>query len=194
MTWDNIEKVRDRKWLWGPGFEVLYLRQKPALHSSSPLRWLWSPTGLDSRRLPLGLFQRSWQGELGQDFRRYTPHLFSAEERERTQAVSPLQSTAGPSQPKPTWIVGGVLATLALLIGLVAFCRSHLYSVDYYQAWGDRYAYSSNPADLPAAIDAYTHAIELDPQRASPYWGPGITYLGMDDEARRWRTSIALLN
>ena len=87
-TWDNMEKVSVSKWRWSPGFTVLHLRQKPTLVSSSPSRWLWM--GLGSRKLiPLYLFQRSSQGELGQDFRRYAPHLFSAEERERPQSALP---------------------------------------------------------------------------------------------------------
>ncbi len=73
-TWDNLEKIGVRQ----PFSQaVLYLRQEPALRSSSPLRWLWLRPWTNRKLLPLHLFHRSWQGELGQDFRRYAPHLFS---------------------------------------------------------------------------------------------------------------------
>ena len=73
-TWDNIEAIRIQAPL---SLAVVYLRQKPALHTSSPLHWLWLRPGRG--KLPLYLFQQSWQGELGQDFRQYAPHLFSAD-------------------------------------------------------------------------------------------------------------------
>jgi hypothetical protein len=73
-TWDNIEKIEVRPPL---SQEVLYLRQEPAVHSSSPLRWLWLRPWSNRKLVPLHLFHRSWQGELGGDFRRYAPHLFS---------------------------------------------------------------------------------------------------------------------
>ena len=80
-TWDNIETVRVE---WPLSLEMLDLRQKPVLHHRHPLSWLWLRV-LERKRFPLYLFQRSWQGELGQDFRQYAPHLFSAEEREQPQ-------------------------------------------------------------------------------------------------------------
>jgi len=73
-TWDNIEKIEVRQPF---SQKVLYLRQEPALHNISPLSWLWLRPWTNRKLLPLHLFHRSWQGELGQDFRRYAPHLFS---------------------------------------------------------------------------------------------------------------------
>ncbi len=180
-TWENLEKVGTRKWIW-PGFEILHLRQKPPLHSSGPLRWLWSPISLGRPKLPLGLFQRSWQGELGQDFRRYAPHLFSAEELERPPSASASQSPSVPSKPSGTWIAGGGLATMALLVGLLVFCRSRLHTFDYYMAWGDHYVRSFIQEDQEQAIEAYTHAIELEPQRALPFNRRGIVYSAMGDK------------
>ena len=73
-TWDNIAKLKGTP-------PVVHLRQKPTMRINSPLSWLvLRPWG--RKVLPMSLFRGSWPGELEQDFRRYAPHLFSADERQ----------------------------------------------------------------------------------------------------------------
>lgn len=78
-TWDNIAKLKGKP-------PLVYLRQNPTVRNNSPFSWLvLTPWG--RKVLPMLLFQGSWPGELEQDFRRYAPHLFSAEDR---RSASPL--------------------------------------------------------------------------------------------------------
>lgn len=78
-TWDNIGSIGRTRALCGYSpLEVEgFVLGQPALQGNEWLNWLTRLAHLD-RFVPLSPFAKQWRkSELGQDVRRYTPHLFA---------------------------------------------------------------------------------------------------------------------